>query len=303
MKFPTAVLLVFCLFLWNCPDKSEPADLDTDGDGLFDAEEAELGTDPNLVDSDGDTYTDYDEQVEGTNPLDPDDRIYTGYWPYNPNKDDIEDPGWMGTCPGGMGCNCDEANPDVNPCTEPYSFCLHTPKADYCAPTAGHSFPRFVGIDQYGEMVDLYDYAFQGKIIALDMSTGWCAPCKELMRWFMDENDTEVFNNNWWKSDYLPIRDLFLNKEIIWITVLYETVTHEDVDLATLQFWAEAFPHEGTPVLGDTNRDLHTWLKPSGIPNVHLIAEDMTLMTYSNRGLTDAFERLLEEFQLLPEAP
>jgi uncharacterized protein YjiK len=45
-------------------------DLDTDGDGLLDAEEATYGTNPNLVDTDGDGLTDYQEVVTyGTNPL------------------------------------------------------------------------------------------------------------------------------------------------------------------------------------------------------------------------------------------
>jgi|GEM_PF-2016161 len=37
------------------------ADLDTDGDGLTDAQEAEIGTDPENPDSDGDGYTDFQE--------------------------------------------------------------------------------------------------------------------------------------------------------------------------------------------------------------------------------------------------
>ena len=44
---------------------------DTDRDGLTDAEEAELGTDPAKADTDGDGYPDGDEVEEATNPLDP----------------------------------------------------------------------------------------------------------------------------------------------------------------------------------------------------------------------------------------
>jgi outer membrane protein OmpA-like peptidoglycan-associated protein len=47
--------------------------VDTDGDGLTDAEEAELGTDPRNPDTDGDGLTDYEEvRVYGTDPLNPD---------------------------------------------------------------------------------------------------------------------------------------------------------------------------------------------------------------------------------------
>ncbi|MGQ0805155.1 MAG: hypothetical protein ACT4PI_14995 [Actinomycetota bacterium] len=41
---------------------------DTDADGLTDAEEAELGTDPNDADSDGDELTDFQEYEIGTDP-------------------------------------------------------------------------------------------------------------------------------------------------------------------------------------------------------------------------------------------
>ena len=46
---------------------------DTDGDGLSDAAEAQLGTNPNLIDSDNDGLTDFEEiNIYHTKPLDPD---------------------------------------------------------------------------------------------------------------------------------------------------------------------------------------------------------------------------------------
>jgi hypothetical protein len=60
-------------------DGTVPLDLDTDGDGLTDLEEAALGTDPHDPDTDGDGLSDGLEPAEDTdgdgliNPLDPDD--------------------------------------------------------------------------------------------------------------------------------------------------------------------------------------------------------------------------------------
>lgn len=49
------------------------ADADSDGDGLSNAQEIELGTDPQNTDTDDDTLSDYDElYVYGTDPLNPD---------------------------------------------------------------------------------------------------------------------------------------------------------------------------------------------------------------------------------------
>lgn len=48
-------------------------DVDSDGDGLLDDEERQLGTDPNKADTDGDGLTDYQEvRLYHTNPLNPD---------------------------------------------------------------------------------------------------------------------------------------------------------------------------------------------------------------------------------------
>ena len=43
-------------------------DIDSDSDGLTDAEETELGTNPNLADTDGDDLNDLDEILQGTDP-------------------------------------------------------------------------------------------------------------------------------------------------------------------------------------------------------------------------------------------
>ena len=50
------------------PTEPEPS-TDTDGDGLTDAEEATLGTNPELADTDGDGFSDGQEVAAKTNPL------------------------------------------------------------------------------------------------------------------------------------------------------------------------------------------------------------------------------------------
>jgi hypothetical protein len=100
----------------------DPNNEDSDGDRLPDGEEVKIGSDPKNVDTDGDTYWDGDEVLEGHSPIDPEDRIYTGYWPYNAFKDELGDPG-----------------PET-------------------VREMGQAFPRFRLVDQHMEEVDLYDW-------------------------------------------------------------------------------------------------------------------------------------------------
>lgn len=139
--------LLFTALLMGCG----PSDEDTDGDGLSDAEEADLGTDPNAVDSDGDGYEDGHEVSEGTDPTDPDDGIYTGGWPYQPDKGSWEDPGLFG------------------------------------ALGIGDTMGSFSGTDQHGDTVELYDLFGHSKPVVIDLSAQWCVPCQQIAGWLEDE--------------------------------------------------------------------------------------------------------------------
>ncbi len=71
--------------------KDEPeGPVDSDGDGLMDDEEEELGTDPDLADSDGDGFDDGVELEENTDPVDAEDCPYAGGWPIDACRHSIE---------------------------------------------------------------------------------------------------------------------------------------------------------------------------------------------------------------------
>ncbi len=141
---------------------TDPTLTDTDGDGLDDFTEYGLGTDGTLVDSDADTYTDFDEVAEGTDPMDAESRIYTGYWPYNPDKDAIVGEDLSSTV------------------------------------SQGEIIGRFIGLDQHEEYVDLYDYAGQGKYTLVDVSTSWCTYCQELSKFLTRQSS--IFEGYGWDS-------------------------------------------------------------------------------------------------------
>ena len=132
---------------------------------------------------------------------------YKGGWPVNPKSNEIEDPGFDLPCPGGAGCEC-KTNKDCD-----NQNCQAHPKGNYCLPKKGDLIPRFEAIDQFGESVDLYDFANQGKMILIELSAVWCSPCNDLANWLV-KNDQKIRENRWWKDRYLPIREMIQNNEI-----------------------------------------------------------------------------------------
>lgn len=173
------------------PTTGAPPVADLDGDGLTAAEEQDLGTDPALADTDGDTYSDGDEVGYGTDPLSRKDRIYEGFWPYNPDKDAIEDPGFDGE-----------------------------------ALVAGDRFGRVRdGVDRFGQEVDLYDFGGTELYTIVDASATWCEPCRYVASWMAggpDEYDFEVL--------YGPVRAELDAGRVRWVTYLTEAGGPATVD-------------------------------------------------------------------------
>ena len=142
-------------------EEEEQEPVDSDGDGLFDDEEAELGTDPNNADSDGDGFDDLAEIDQGTNPNYAYSHVYAGG--YN-----------VGYCEEGM------AEP-----TGASASNGHT--ALYAE---GDVVDNFTLVDQHDEEVDLY--SFCGQNVMLVFSAGWCGPCVSLseeVQAIQDEHD------------------------------------------------------------------------------------------------------------------
>jgi hypothetical protein len=69
------------------------SEMDSDEDGLTDADEVGFGTDPDNPDSDNDGFTDGDEIAQGADPLSGDDHPYTGGYGSDTCRNDIEGTG------------------------------------------------------------------------------------------------------------------------------------------------------------------------------------------------------------------
>lgn len=85
-------LLILALPLAGCL-ADVAVDVDPDKDGLADADEAALGSDPGVPDSDEDGYDDGDEAEQHTSPVDPEDHPYAGGWTMGACRNDIDSSG------------------------------------------------------------------------------------------------------------------------------------------------------------------------------------------------------------------
>jgi thiol-disulfide isomerase/thioredoxin len=226
---------------------------DADRDFLPDGDESTYGTDPENPDTDGDRYLDGDEVLEETDPLDPESRIYQGGWPYQRDKDQIDDPGFDGT------------------------------------PEVGAVVPRLVSYDQFGDRVDLYDFALHDKKVVLDLSALWCGPCKDLASWL--EGEPSTLDES---PELSPIREMVNAGEILWITVLFEDGFGNPAGPEQAVAWAEAYDNPHVAVLNDDARAMYQWLYPGTMPSVQILGPDMTLQVYDRFEFRVALESLLE---------
>jgi thiol-disulfide isomerase/thioredoxin len=197
---------------------TDPDNVDSDGDTIEDGAEVDQGLDPLLVDTDGDAYQDNWEITEGTNPLDINSVIYKGGWPYNPNKAAYADRTWE-----------DSGN------------------------RVGDELAFFSYLDSNGDIVDIYDFADQGKPIMIDIAAMWCGPCQMISKWLGGASATP------WNDPTSLVRDAVNNGDIYWVTILGDDMgntadnayTTGDVDADELGEWEAAFPNESVPLVAD----------------------------------------------------
>jgi len=218
---------------------TDPLDADSDDDGLTDGEEATAGTDPLDIDSDDDGYTDADEVAEGSDPNNPTDGIYAGGWPYNDDKDSYG-----------------------------------APTIDAAVDMVGEKFARIELQDQFGDMVDLYDFAGQGAYVAVDISAIWCGPCNGLASWLSGGSDYYGFGGYW-----TNVKDNVDSGKVRWLTILGQDASANSVSLSDLQQWYEEYPDPHIPVFADTatQKMSNTYLQ-GGWPTVILHDENMEIV-------------------------
>jgi len=239
------------LLLWGCGDSdgdglsdarekalgTDPEAEDSDGDGVLDGLEVELGTNPLRSDTDGDGFLDGTEVERGSDPIDKSSYAYAGGWPVNPDKAAVEDPNAV----------------------------------DRSYPSEGTQMPRWRMLDQWGEQVDLYDFSGQGAYIVLDASALSCEPCDQVSEWLATGDG--VFAN-----EFRNLRKGVNRGDVIWMTVIGADLDGGLVETSSAVNWAYDYPHERIPVFADIDGVLAEWLKPIAYPTIIVLDDEFRVV-------------------------
>jgi hypothetical protein len=240
----------------------DPGPVDTDEDGLTDEEELSIGTDPQLKDTDADNYWDSWELTEGTDPLDPGSRIYTGYWPYNPDKDELEQGSW-----------------------------------DTASTLVGRPFPRASFLDHHGDMVDLYDFTNfvwaeeaggtgQPAYFIFDLSAQWCGPCHNVANWIAGVDDQ---NTSWIQTTYPSVRDKVHNLRIWWLTFVVENAQGGPPTMMDATTWFQTHQDNYIPIMVDAEQNVRNRFMGPAFPHFFLLDPELKIEYFPpNSGGTDA---------------
>jgi len=211
---------------------------------------------------------------------------YAGGWP-NSSSTKHTDVSIQLDCPGNPGCDCD----DNTSCKD--SSCIKHFKGNFCSLQEGDYFPSFKAYDQFGDIVSIHDFANQNKYILIEMGAAWCGPCRMLADWF-SYGIEDLKSKPFWKNEYDMIYDLVRNEQIYFITIIYEDEFRDNSTQYTCEEWYNNYPDEFIPILADENKYLHKIIKPTGIPAISLLNDQMQIITLSTRGFNKAFDKLIE---------
>lgn len=130
--------------------------------------------------------------------------------------------------------------------------------------------PPTILVDQFGEEVDLHDFAGQGKYLMLDVSAIWCGPCNGLASWLSGGRDDYGYESAW-----PEIKELVESHSVFWVTILVQDLYGATPELDDIQGWYEDYEDPWVPVLADDE----TWITIApAYPSMYLFDPDMMLV-------------------------
>lgn len=175
--------------------------------------------------------------------------------------------------------SCDPNKPSTDTVREP------EPQLSFesCSQNIGDHPCNFTLKDQNGETVELYD--FYGKVIIVDFSVMWCAPCLSMAK----------------AAD--PVVLDYGSQNVEWLTVIIEDESGQPPDQSDLQRWSSAAGITGH-VLGSDRSIIDqtaiTGYPITGWPTFVVIDQDMVLK-HAVRGWSEPLLRQLLDSLIVSE--
>lgn len=131
--------------------------------------------------------------------------------------------------------------------------------------------------DQNGDEVSLWQFC--GKVIAIDLSTMWCGPCRQLA------------------SHVQETQDDYDGEGFVYLTMLPENTSGDVPNRGDLNDWANLFGIE-TPVLSDADRHSYDIVPSQAWPRIMVIGRDLRIAVDQVSPAEDAAIRAAIEAEL-----
>jgi len=258
---------------------TNPDAADTDHDGLDDGREVKLGTDPKLDDSDGDGLVDGDEIDNGADPLKVDtdddgytdrDEVFEGHDPAD-DRDRIYKGNW------------------------PYYFEKDSLKGGAIKPGGARDdkrVGRFQLQDQNGDKVNLFDFYHAGKPVLVDYSGVWCYWCNVMASWIADDGvyAEGPYGYGEWDSQFPGLRQGIVNGDIYFITILNGDAVGNAPTKKDAKDWAKTYDSPMIPILVDKSQESIDYLRQDGWPELMYLDEDLKIQAANPSNWTVAAE-------------
>ena len=182
--------------------------------------------------------------------FDPPDCGYAGGWPCNPDRDAIPDPGWGGRV------------------------------------AFGGTWPRMIGVDQYGEGVDTYDLLGDVPVLVVSVAD-WSAPDR-MYAGHLTGAPEALF------AEVVPpaVVDAVADGRLHLVFVVQDGMDGMPADAADAASYATALGPVDVPVLADPAHRHFDWLEQSFFPYNTVVLPDGTVLDHDGDDPYSSLETL-----------
>lgn len=146
--------------------------------------------------------------------------------------------------------------------------------------------------DQHKDKVDLGDFAMQEASMIIDVSAGWCGPCRATSDWLAHGAEADAYG---YEPIYGSIRTAIRKGDMFWITVLAEGDSGAVSTWEDIKAWDDEYPNPNIPVLMDDDSEmLDAIVGATGFfPSAMVVNQKMKVEFVG--GVSEAMDMMLSE--------